>query len=151
MARNSRRKRTTASGITRHTPPYRKSLGHTVSPRSLSSFEPVSLADIREAFSRLRPVRSPLIRTVLVDSSYQPPPRHRGSPRSPTVQVRATGRSSDVKLRSPFLNAQTITPELTERAIICAKRTIRREVLFASKKTGKGAKSPRKPQSKVRC
>jgi len=97
------------------------------------------------------PVR-PLIRTVLEIPStpYQAPPR-RGKRASPTVAVRATFRSTDKAVRSPFLNATAITPQLTERAILCAKRNIRREVIFATKATGRGSKAPRRFRSKVKC
>lgn len=143
MARN-KRSRGQTSWLTRPSTP---ALGHTVSRyRDLPTAQ--SLDDIVEAFSN--PSASPLIRTVLVDSNYQPAPR-RGIRASPVVRSRATGRSSQRRVRSPFLNATTLTPQLTERAILCAKRTIRREVLFAVKRTGRGARSPRRPRSKVRC
>lgn len=149
MAKNRRRRRATALRPARHTPPFKKSLGHTAGP-SLDFYAPVSLPDIRQAFST-RPVRSPLIRTVLeIPQGFQPKPR-RGVRQSVVVQSRATGRSSDRRTRSPFLNATMVTPQLTERALICAKRMIRKEVLFATKRTGKGAQSPRKSPSKVRC
>lgn len=142
MAR--KQKRRTAYGWS--TRPSPQSLDHTVGLRRrhyVSDWEPIPLTPT--------PVRSPLIRTVLeIPAPPQPPPR-RGSRRSPVVQVRATFRSSDRQTRSPFLNATAVTPELTERAIICAKRTIRREVLFANKQTGKGAKAPKRNLSKVRC
>lgn len=123
------------------------SLGHTASPASNVTRR--TLPDFGEGF--LSPTVRPLIRTVLVEREpFNPPPR-RTIRNSPTVQSRATGRSNNRKVRSPFLTAQGITPLLTERAIICAKRTIRREVLFATKRSGRGAKSPRRPRSKVRC
>lgn len=144
MARNKSRRSGNTVWSTRQLTPS-KSLGHTVDRLRFGGFD----ADAEEAFTA--PVRSPLIRTVLeIPSSSQPPPR-RGLRSSPVVAVRATGRSSQKRVRSPFLNATTLTPQLTERAIICAKRTIRREVLFARKRTGKGARSPRRRPSKVRC
>lgn len=146
MARNRRRSRSYSLGPARRTL-SNTSLGHTAGP-SLD-FEPMHrLPRTRQAFSSS--VRSPLIRTVLIDSRYQPRPQ-RGRPNSPVAPARATGRSSDRQTRSPFLNATLLTPELTERALICARRGIRREVLFASKRTGKGAKSPKRKFSKVRC
>lgn len=147
MARNNRN-RSPSGWPTRQTPS--PSLGHTVGSRNrLDRATPVSLADIREAFSG--PVRTPLIRTVLEIPDFQPTPPRRSTPRSVVVQARATGRSSDKAIRSPFLNATMVTPELTERAMLCARRGIRREVLFATKRTGKGARSPRRKPSKVRC
>ena len=114
-------------------------LGHTVSRRR--PWDPIPT------------VRSTLMRTVLGDTTD-----YRGSPntrpnmlrvRSPVVAVRATGRSSDRQVRSPFLNATMVTPQLTARSLICARRSIRREVLFATKRTnGSGAK---KTRSKVGC
>ena len=148
MARNNRTRRT-SGWPTRQTP--FPSLGHTVGSRSRLDFEPSdSPADtFGGAFSR--PVRTPLIRTVLEIPDFQPPPPRRSTPASPAVRSRATGRSSDRRTRSPFLNATMVTPELTERAMICARRGIRREVLFATKRTGKGAKSPKRKPSKTRC
>lgn len=127
-----------------------QSLGHTAG-RSLGRIEPLRLGPPPEAVYR-SPVRSPLIRTVLIEPArgYQSPPQ-RGRPNSPLVPVRATGRSSDRRTRSPFLNATMLTPELTERALICARRNIRKEVLFANRQTGKGARSPKRTPSKVRC
>lgn len=120
-------------------------LGHTVSRFRASEPEP-DYSPVPTG-----PVRYPLIRTVLVDTStHQNPPR-RGNRQSPGRQVRATFRSSDRQTRSPFLNATMLTPELTNRAIVCAGRNIRREVLFARKQTGKGSRSPRRNRSKVKC
>ncbi|UOF80429.1 hypothetical protein [Microviridae sp.] len=123
-----------------------QSLGHTVGPRSV--FEADEPPAFGGGFSS--PVRSPLIRTVL-EIPFQPKPPRRSTPRSPVAQARATGRSNDRRTRSPFLNATMVTPELTERAMICARRGIRREVLFATKRTGKGAKSPKRYKSKLKC
>lgn len=93
----------------------------------------------------------PLIRTVLEIPSTPQSFRNKRLA-SPVLPVRATIRSSDVSIRSPFNNATMLTPQLTERALICAKRNIRREVLFAYRKTRKGAGgAPRKPRSKVNC
>lgn len=142
MARKTARKRADTLRLTRHTSLPQKSLGHTVS-RSRAFYEPFS------PFGLPPPVR-PLIRTVLVDSDFQTPPRSPGVS-SPLVRSRATGRSSDRKVRSPFLNATMLMPELTERAVVCARRGIRREVLFAIRKTGKGSRSPRRKRSSVRC
>jgi len=129
---------------------FPQSLGHTAG-RSRDS----SASLDAEVFSfKPQTVRSPLIRTVLIEPEVlQPPPPRRGSQASPTAQSRATGRSSQKRVRSPFLNATMLTPELTERALVCARRGIRREVLFATKRTGKGSQSPRRFtfKSKMRC
>lgn len=144
MARNRNRRQAQTARLTRRT---FQPLEHTVSlPPEPFRSQPRS----RLAYST-SPVRSPLIRTVLVEPEVLQPRPRRGQMASPAVQSRATGRSSDRRIRSPFLNATMVTPELTERAILCAKRSIRREVLFATKQTGKGAKSPKPFRSKVRC
>lgn len=85
----------------------------------------------------------PLMRTVLSD-------RNSGSRHSPTARVRATMRSRPVTL---WEQTNLMHPELTARSFTCARRTIRREVLFALKGTGKGAKAQRKftAKSKMRC
>lgn len=145
MSRNNRRRRSTSQASA-----FSPTLDHTASryPRRLSDYQPVSLADIREAFSLVSDdsqVR-PLIRTVLPE-----PAPFRKMRQSPTRPVRATFRSSDRATRSPFLNATTVTPQLTERALECASRTIRKEVLFAKRKTGKGSRAPRRNRSKVKC
>lgn len=119
---------------------------------------PVGYPDPDEAFFRAMEAAfdppstvRPLIRTVLVEPAIQQKPVISGSRESPLLRSRATGRSSDRLTRSPFLNAQTVSPELTMRALECAKRSIRREVLFATRQTGKGARSPKAPPSKWRC
>lgn len=93
-----------------------------------------------------------LIRTVLAEPApgFVSPPR-RGKPRSPLVSVRATDRSSDYQAKRFTWNPTALHPELTQRSIHCARRGIRREVLFATRRTGKGAKAPRRRQSKTRC
>jgi hypothetical protein len=146
MSRNKRNRRGYQERLARPLSP----LDHTASRfhGDLFSDDSVSLADIREAFSI--PTVRPLIRTVLVEREpFSSPPRKRTA--SPQVPVRATFRSSDRQTRSPFLNATTLSPQLTERAILCAKRGIRREVIFATKSTGAGAKAPRRNRSKTRC
>lgn len=147
MARN-RPKRPHSTGPTR----LSSALDHTVGYGGLGDFDSVSLADIREAFRiQDRPVRSPLIRTVRIEREpFYAPPRS-GKRQSPTLAVRATFRSSDAPIRSPFKGATMVTPELTQRALECARRGIRREVLFATKRTGKGSVSPKKRYSKTRC
>lgn len=152
MARNSRRRRSPTQGPTRqYSPP---ALGHTVGPYSLLDAQDRPGEGWAWESPSPPPVR-PLIRTVLENPSTPPNPNkirpRRFSPQSSTLQSRATGRSSDRPIRSPFLNATMVTPQLAERAIQCAKRGIRREVLFATRNTGKGALSPRKPPSKWRC
>lgn len=151
MARSNRRRRAPTGWTTRQSP---QALGHTVGqPRDTLNF---GTPPATGGFTTLRnkPVR-PSIRTVLEISS---PPRRakypapsRGKRQSPQLAVRATGRSTDRQIRSPFLNATMLTPELTERALVCARRNIRREVIFAQRKTGKGSRSPKRIPSKVRC
>lgn len=144
MSRNNRknRDRRIQDRLARHSPAL-------VHPASRPPVASGPSDDFRPLVYR-PPVRTPLIRTVLEIPAPPPPPR-RSTPRSPVLSARATGRSSDRKARSPFFTATGITPELTNRAIVCAGRTIRREVLFARKQTGKGSKSPRRYRSKVKC
>lgn len=125
-------------------------LDHTASRSrapDLPSWDDESPSDFEGLFRPI-PVR-PLIRTVRIDSA--PPQPRLVKRQSPLVQVRATMRSSDRAARSPFLNATAVTPQLADRAILCAKRTIRREVIFANRKTGKGSGAPRRKRSKVKC
>lgn len=84
-----------------------------------------------------------LMRTVLGDRTAGLATRS-----SPVVRSRATGRS---RLVTPWEQARFISPQLTNRAMVCARRSIRREVLFAIKGTGKGSKAKRGPRSSVRC
>lgn len=85
----------------------------------------------------------PLMRTV-------PGDRIPGSRSSPLARSRASIRSRAV---TPWEQARLLSPQLTARALICARRSIRREVLFAIKGTGKGAKARRNytKSTKVRC
>lgn len=150
MSRKSRKR--SGGNQPRLARPTSTALDHTASryAPALSDYYPASLEELREAFS-LPTVRS-LIRTVLPEPvpRFQAPPR-RGKRLSPAVAVRATMRSSDRAVRSPFQNATMVTPDLTSRAILCAKRSIRREVIFATKSTGKGSRAPRRKRSKVKC
>lgn len=134
MRKGSRKRETRGQSST--------TLDHTVSPRRPADREPVST------------VRSTLMRTVLGDRSpramspSRPPASLRLKP-SPTLAVRSSGRSYGAKAKSPFLNATLLTPEITQRAMTCARRAIRREVLFA--KRGLSGGSPKRHRSKVRC
>lgn len=100
---------------------------------------------------------TPLMRTVLSDTGSGPWPRavtpNRIKPalRSPTVMVRASDRSSVLarKMQSPFLQATAVNVSIPARSIECARRNIRREVLFARK--GLSGSSPKRKRSKVRC
>lgn len=158
MARNNRRSaRQSNAWSTRHSPPsalahtvdlFGHSDGYTPAPAA-GDFDPL---DTLVFGVRTPPVRTPLIRTVLIERgsenfSHYPDSRLP----SPVASERATGRSSDRQTRSPFLNATMVTPQLSERALVCARRGIRREVLFAKRRTGKGSRSPRKPKSKWSC
>lgn len=142
MARKNNRRSRYSYGPARRT--LTKSLDHTAGPPRAFSW--LSDPGLDPVFHRS--VRTPLIRTVLPEPVRVP---QRSQRSSPVVSSRATGRSSDVQVRSPFRGAVFLTPQLTERAIACAKRGIRREVLFATKRTAKGSGSPRKPPSKWRC
>ncbi|UIB81357.1 hypothetical protein [Flyfo microvirus Tbat1_66] len=84
-----------------------------------------------------RTVRPPLIRTVLRDT----PLRKLNNRRSPDVPARALARMK------PWTTFET---EPFPRAVTCARRTIRREVLFATRQTN-GAGSRGVPKSKERC
>lgn len=92
--------------------------------------------------SRPRTVRTHLIRTV---------PRDTRKPQSPALLVRAQGRQAWPAWSSVMDPIGMVArQEPLKRAITCAKRSIRREVLFAlGLKNGAG--SGGKPKSKVRC
>lgn len=149
MPNKRRRIRATASRSARLTSPSYTPLDHPAGlPRRFSA-----VYGLDDPFVQPVPVRGtvrPLIRTVLVERS-SPAPRLRGLRPSPVLRSRASARSSQVRVRSPFLNATMVSPELTRRSVECAKRGIRREVLFALRRTGKGARSPRRSPSKWRC
>lgn len=68
----------------------------------------------------------------------------------PNSQIRATLRSRTI---GPWEQISDLVPQLTQRSYLCARRSIRREVLFAIRGTGKGAKAQRKhtAKSKIRC
>lgn len=91
-------------------------------------------------------VRSSLMRTVPTDTKLIGSPRLIG--KSPDVPVRASMRSH------PVYTVLQPVKQLAERALACARRTIRREVLFGLGRTGKGSQSPirrRTADSKERC
>jgi len=93
---------------------------------------------------------NPLISTVLDDTT--PIQRPRGLLSSPTVSSRATQRT-----KTPYnkrFQSLLVSPQLTERSLACARRSIRREVIFALRKQGKGAQSPKRrrtTQSERKC
>lgn len=102
-----------------------------------------------------RTVRSSSMRTVLSDTKAAPAQRRRPyrPDRDPALLDRSPIGASPA-LR-PFGDRQMLTvgdidkPRLT-RAIICAKRSMRREVLFAFRNlNGSGGRG--KPKSNVRC
>lgn len=99
-----------------------------------------------------RPVRYNLISTGLNDSRPVPRAGFRGSARSSLFSVRATLRTRSV---SPGVDVRSVIrgKELPVRALDCAKRVIRKEVLFALRRTGRGSKSPRRRrrESSVKC
>lgn len=103
----------------------------------------------------LSTVRYPLMRTVLGDrmSPRIRPPAGAFQPSraSPAAVVRGStrARSTAKRLSSPFLQSTLLMQSVPERAMVCARRHIRREVLFATKRTG--GKGARRPRSKVRC
>lgn len=94
---------------------------------------------------RARNSTPPLMRTVSGD-------RITGTRQSPVVRSRATYRSRRITPAEGFKTLSS--PQLTERSQVCARRSIRREVLFAIKATGRGSgsgKRRRTPTSKMRC
>lgn len=99
-----------------------------------------------------RPVRYNSISTGLNDSRPVPRSLFRGSPVSSLYPVRATFRTRSV---SPGLDVRSVIrgKELPARALDCAKRVIRKEVLFALGRTGRGARSPRRRrrESSTKC
>jgi len=93
----------------------------------------------------------PLIRTVLTDTRGSFPSR-----RSPDVPRRAQGRSATARPSMKTMLSwgfPLAAPPVFNRAVICAKRAIRREVLFAIRGTGAGSRSTRRftKDSKERC
>lgn len=105
-----------------------------------------SASPFASSTARRRTVR-PLIRTVLTDTRqvYQ-------ARRSPDVPRRAAARRSTRQISPWGPISMDATPPLA-RDLTCAKRSIRREVLFAIKGTGVGSRSSRRitAESKVRC
>lgn len=117
-----------------------KSLGYTAQ----SGFRAVPLS---------KPQYAPLMRTVLGDTvTTRPASIHRGRMFSPSLPVRASGRvQGRDKLVSLEYPLGQVPVEMPRRAVECAKRQIRREVLFATDRTSRGSRSPRRPKSNWRC
>lgn len=96
--------------------------------------------------ARRRTVR-PLIRTVLTDTR----------PRSGTRSHLDVSRRAVLRSRTPpnpwELASFHSSGPLYHRNFVCARRSIRREVLFAIKGTSRGSGAPRRrsPDSNVRC
>lgn len=95
---------------------------------------------------RTRTVRRPLIRTVLSDTKLVPPALRRRH--TPDLPVRAATWLPSID--RPWPEWSTPTDRQLTRAETCARRHIRREVLFAMGRTnGQGGRG--KPKSNVRC
>lgn len=92
-----------------------------------------------------RTVRPVLMRTVLRDTS-------RPNRRSPDVPVRALARLKSVNPYMAMLERSwpAFSESSLQRASHCARRSIRREVLFATRQTN-GAGSRGRPKSKEKC
>lgn len=92
-------------------------------------------------------VRPPLMRTVFTDttSRWSPPSRRR----SPDLPNRALARMQSWTTHpNPVLVEDVQAPR--HRALVCARRSIRREVLLALRQ-GNGAGSRNKPKDKIKC
>jgi len=90
----------------------------------------------------------PLIRTVLDDTTN----RRVGISAPPTLPVRASGRVRPAAQRQAARTPWSgMFDSLPERALQCARRAIRREVLFATNQRRKGAGGTRRRQSEWRC
>lgn len=152
MSRHRRRER---GGVTppSYTPQYAPIRRYTarpligpLPPYRVSHYYPPSASLTLDHPARRRTVR-PLIRTVLTDTH----------PRG------GTRRDLDVSRRAVLRSRTPINPwaaysfhssgPLYERNFICARRSIRREVLFAIKGTSRGSGAPRRrtANSQVRC
>jgi len=111
-----------------------------------SVFPPSSASPTLDHPARPRTVRR-LIRTVLTDTH----------PRNQTRAHLNVSRRAVLRSRTPHdpwsADRLVSSGPLYERNFICARRSIRREVLFALKATGRGAGAPRRrtEESKVRC
>lgn len=84
-----------------------------------------------------------LMRTVQMT-----PARDRPSPMARARSIFRVSSNNPYKFRVLTLDKPAVLPD---RAFTCARRSIRKEVLFALRQTGKGSKSPRRPKSKVKC
>lgn len=75
-----------------------------------------------------------------------------GSRRLP-AQLAGVSRSSDVGARASLRSQSVSGSPMFRRALDCAHRSIRKEVLFAFKLTGRGARGPRRRsfRSVVKC
>lgn len=84
-----------------------------------------------------------LMRTVQMT-----PARDRPSPLARARSIHRVSSPYRYRFRVLSLDKPAVLPE---RAFVCARRQVRKEVLFALRQTGKGARSPRSPRSKVSC
>lgn len=116
-----------------------------ISPKRRSRLDPSVSA------SPLSTVRRPLIRTVLSDTT-RPVPRHLRPLHSPATFSRTLSWWSPPDVLAPVGESPRdvrLTNDL-HRATMCARRSIRREVLHALRQlNGRGGRG--KPKSKTRC
>lgn len=147
--RQSRRRPDHRGG--RYAPPARV----TRAPLTRIQVRPVLNLHLRTRRSRLdhpvsefRTVRLPLIRTVLRDTKS----RKLNNWRSPDLHARTLLRLRSIHPYQVDLARSwpAFAPAALSRASNCARRSIRREVLFALRQTN-GAGSRGRPKSKEKC
>lgn len=161
MSRRRRRSRYSAGGD--YSPPAKPAFRAPEPYRAWRSYTPAVVPYVPfapRAAPRLvhparRPTVRPLIRTVRTDtqSPRQSTRRHLDAARRAVLRSRSPSPWTTGPLASFGPDVYVETPPLP-RSITCAKRTIRKEVLFALGRTsaGSGAKQRRRnPDSNVRC
>lgn len=152
MSRRRSRSRSAArSQGGRYAPPARR-LDEPYRPARRVLAPVLYLADTRtrasSSVSGLSTVRAPLMRTVLRDTTS----RNFNRRRSPDVPARALARMKSLMAYQADLAKSwpAFSESSLQRAQICARRSIRREVLLALGR-GNGRGSRGRPKSKEKC
>lgn len=124
-------------------PPYTFRAWRSYTPPVVPYRPPPARAPLALVHPASRRTVRPLIRTVLTDT-------RQGTRRHLDVSRRAVLRS---RSPSPWTTDPWVETPPLPRSLTCARRSIRKEVLFALGQTGSGSRSPRRrtAESKTRC
>lgn len=115
------------------------------------SYYPTARTPLHRSLPIIKPITMPTIQ------QWNPPQRdHRRVPNQRKIHVNFSGtpvtfRPAPNKM-AKYYPSSLLQPVVPKRAFICARRTIRKEVIFATGRNGRNKNKPRfTPKSQIRC